>query len=56
MRLVGALPRWAARLTKPMLKQGGVWQETDWQTALEYVAHGLRNIRHEHGADALAAW
>jgi len=43
------------RLTKPMIKQGGQWQETDWQTALEYVAHGLRNVRHEHGADAIAA-
>ena len=45
----------AERLTKPMIKQGGQWQETDWQTALEYVAHGLRNVRHEHGADAIAA-
>ncbi|WP_288381366.1 NADH-quinone oxidoreductase subunit NuoG [uncultured Massilia sp.] len=45
----------ADRLTNPMIKQGGVWQETDWQTALEYVAHGLRNIRHEHGADSIAA-
>jgi len=45
----------AERLTKPMLKQDGKWQEVDWQTALEYVAHGLRNIRHEHGADAIAA-
>lgn len=43
------------RLTAPMIKQGGQWQETDWQTALEYVAHGLRNIKHEHGADAIAA-
>ncbi|MEG0043312.1 MAG: NADH-quinone oxidoreductase subunit NuoG, partial [Massilia sp.] len=43
------------RLTKPMIKQGGMWQEAEWQTALEYVAHGLRNIRHEHGADAIAA-
>ena len=43
------------RLTKPMIKQDGQWQETDWQTALEYVAHGLRNIKHEHGADAIAA-
>ncbi|MDF3036716.1 MAG: nuoG, partial [Paucimonas sp.] len=43
------------RLTKPMLKQNGEWMETDWQTALEYVAHGLRNIRHEHGADSIAA-
>ncbi len=45
----------AERLTAPMIKQGGQWQETDWQTALEYVAHGLRNIKHEHGADSIAA-
>jgi NADH-quinone oxidoreductase subunit G len=45
----------ASRLTTPMLKQDGKWIETDWQTALEYVAHGLRNIRHEHGADSIAA-
>ncbi len=43
------------RLTSPMLKQDGQWREVDWQTALEYIAHGLRNIKHEHGADALAA-
>lgn len=43
------------RLTKPMIKQGGQWQETEWQTALEYIAHGLRNIKHEHGPDAIAA-
>ena len=43
------------RLTSPMIKQDGQWQTTDWQTALEYVAHGLRTIRHEHGADAIAA-
>ncbi len=43
------------RLASPMIKQGGQWQTTDWQTALEYVAHGLRNIRHEHGPDSLAA-
>jgi NADH dehydrogenase/NADH:ubiquinone oxidoreductase subunit G len=45
----------AERLVKPMLKQDGKWIETDWQTALEYVAHGMRNIRHEHGADSIAA-
>ncbi|MFT5643291.1 MAG: NADH-quinone oxidoreductase subunit G [Janthinobacterium sp.] len=45
----------AERLTAPMLKQGGIWKEVDWQTALEYVAHGLKNIKHEHGADAIAA-
>jgi len=45
----------ASRLVNPMIKQGGQWVDTDWQTALEYVAHGLRNIRHEHGADSIAA-
>jgi NADH-quinone oxidoreductase subunit G len=43
------------RLTSPMIKQDGKWIATDWQTALEYVAHGLRNIRHEHGSDSIAA-
>ena len=43
------------RLTTPMIKQGGQWQETDWQTALEYVAHGLKNIKNEHGASAIGA-
>jgi NADH-quinone oxidoreductase subunit G len=45
----------ASRLTNPMIKQDNKWVETDWQTALEYVAHGIRNIRHEHGADSIAA-
>ena len=43
----------AERLTQPMIKQGGVWKAVDWQTALEYVANGLRNIKAEHGAQAI---
>lgn len=43
------------RLTKPMLKQGGAWKEVDWQTALEYVANGLKNIKNDHGAQAIGA-
>jgi NADH-quinone oxidoreductase subunit G len=43
------------RLTRPMLKQGGQWLETDWQTALEYVANGLTQIRKDHGAESIAA-
>ncbi len=43
------------RLTMPMLKQNGQWRETDWQTALEYVVHGLKDIKSEHGADAIGA-
>jgi NADH-quinone oxidoreductase subunit G len=45
----------AERLTQPMLKQGGQWKEVDWQTALEYVATGLKNIKAEHGADSVGA-
>ncbi|MEY4364311.1 MAG: hypothetical protein RLZZ24_1663, partial [Pseudomonadota bacterium] len=43
----------ADRLTHPMLKQGGQWKEVDWQTALEYVANGLQQIKTEHGARAI---
>ncbi|MCW5653550.1 NADH-quinone oxidoreductase subunit NuoG [Hydrogenophaga sp.] len=41
------------RLTAPMLKQGGEWKTVDWQTALEYVANGLRQVKAEHGANAI---
>ncbi len=41
------------RLTAPMLKQGGEWHTVDWQTALEYVANGLKQVRAEHGAAAI---
>jgi NADH-quinone oxidoreductase subunit G len=43
------------RLAAPMLKQGGEWKTVDWQTALEYVAHGLKNIKAEHGANKVGA-
>ena len=44
----------ADRLLKPMLKQGGQWQEVEWNVALDYVAHGLRSIAKDHGADQIA--
>ncbi len=43
------------RLTMPMIKQDGQWRETDWQTALEYVVHGLKDIKADYGADAIGA-
>ena len=43
------------RLTQPMIKQGGEWKEVDWQTALEYVANGLKNIQRDHGASSIGA-
>ncbi len=41
------------RLTSPMLKQGGEWKAVDWQTALEYVANGLKQIKADHGATSI---
>ncbi|WP_439114525.1 NADH-quinone oxidoreductase subunit NuoG [Hydrogenophaga sp.] len=41
------------RLTAPMLKQGGEWKTVDWQTALEYVANGLKQVKADHGAGAI---
>ncbi|MEZ0309607.1 MAG: NADH-quinone oxidoreductase subunit NuoG, partial [Ramlibacter sp.] len=43
------------RLTSPMLKQGGEWKAVDWQTALEYVANGLKQIKADHGAGSIGA-
>ncbi len=43
------------RLTTPMLKQGGEWKSVDWQTALEYIAHGLQSIKANHGAGSIGA-
>ncbi|NNM69270.1 MAG: NADH-quinone oxidoreductase subunit G [Gallionella sp.] len=43
------------RLTKPMLKQDGKWLEVEWQTALEYVASGLRQIKTTSGAEQIGA-
>jgi len=45
----------ADRLRTPMLKQGGEWKEVDWQTALEYVANGLNQIRKDHGGSSIGA-
>jgi NADH-quinone oxidoreductase subunit G len=32
------------RLTKPMVKRSGQWEEADWQTALESAIHGLKDF------------
>jgi NADH-quinone oxidoreductase subunit G len=45
----------ADRLTKPMIKQGGQWQEVDWQAALEFCANGLRQIAGGAGAEQIGA-
>ncbi|RQH08600.1 NADH-quinone oxidoreductase subunit NuoG [Paraburkholderia dinghuensis] len=43
------------RLTHPMIKQGGQWIETDWQSALAYVVKGIKGISDEHGENMIAA-
>ncbi len=43
------------RLTQPMVKRNGQWQETDWQSALDVVANGLKSIVDERGPQALGA-
>ena len=43
------------RLTHPMIKQGGEWTRVDWQTALEYVANGLKTIKGVHGDNSVGA-
>ncbi len=45
----------AERLTVPMVKQDGKWQEVDWNVALDYAAHALRDVAKTHGAAAIGA-
>ena len=49
----------AQRLHTPMIKQGGVngpvWQAVDWNTALAYVADGLKRIKADHGVSGIGA-
>jgi len=43
------------RLTQPMIKQGGQWQAVDWNTALGYVADGVKRVIGEFGAQGVGA-
>ncbi|HVZ42924.1 MAG TPA: NADH-quinone oxidoreductase subunit NuoG [Ramlibacter sp.] len=43
------------RLGAPMIRQGGEWRTVDWQTALEYVANGLKQVKQQHGAAGIGA-
>ncbi|MDO9371581.1 MAG: NADH-quinone oxidoreductase subunit NuoG [Gammaproteobacteria bacterium] len=43
------------RLRVPMIKQNGVWHETDWGTALETAVQGLKQAVTAHGAAQLGA-
>ncbi|MDO8606729.1 MAG: NADH-quinone oxidoreductase subunit NuoG [Phaeospirillum sp.] len=41
------------RLTRPMVKQGGAWKEVDWNVALDYASHALRDVAKTHGSAAI---
>ena len=43
------------RLTRPMIRQGDEWRETDWQAALEFVATKLKSVVAAAGASAMGA-
>jgi NADH-quinone oxidoreductase subunit G len=43
------------RLRVPMIRRGTEWEETDWPTALEFTAAGLRKVLEAHGPDGLGA-
>ncbi|HWQ93899.1 MAG TPA: NADH-quinone oxidoreductase subunit NuoG, partial [Gammaproteobacteria bacterium] len=43
------------RLQVPMIKRQGVWEETDWNTALQAVVKGLRGVIQSHGAGHVGA-
>jgi NADH-quinone oxidoreductase subunit G len=45
----------AERLTSPMLKRDGKWEDVDWSTALEFIAGEFGRIRAAHGAEAIGA-
>jgi NADH-quinone oxidoreductase subunit G len=43
------------RLTTPMIRKAGTLQPADWETALETVAGGLKEIVAKHGASSFGA-
>jgi NADH-quinone oxidoreductase subunit G len=45
----------ADRVTRPMVKRGGQWQEVDWTEALDRAAQALEQTRRQHGATAIGA-
>jgi NADH-quinone oxidoreductase subunit G len=43
------------RITAPLVRVQGKWQETDWQTALERVVNGLQKVIQSHGPEQIGA-
>ncbi len=43
------------RLTKPMIRVDGALREVEWNVALDYVSHALKDIASNHGGESIAA-
>jgi NADH-quinone oxidoreductase subunit G len=43
------------RVLKPMIRDNGMWQETDWETALAAVAERLGRVVKQHGGAQIGA-
>ncbi|MBH9553829.1 NADH-quinone oxidoreductase subunit NuoG [Inhella gelatinilytica] len=39
-----------SRLTRPMIKRDGAWQQVEWAVALDYAAKGLQGVKQQGGA------
>jgi len=43
------------RLLKPMIRVDGILREVEWNVALDYVSHALKDVVKTHGGEAIAA-
>jgi len=41
------------RLTKPLIKKNGTFEEVSWDYALDYISSKLKDIKKEFGADSI---
>jgi NADH-quinone oxidoreductase subunit G len=44
-----------ARLKRPMIRVDGALREVEWNVALDYVTHALKDITGSHGGESLAS-
>jgi predicted molibdopterin-dependent oxidoreductase YjgC len=42
------------RLTKPLIRQGGSFQETTWDSAIHEVTTRLKRLKESHGPESVA--
>jgi len=43
------------RLTSPMIKTQGKWQQTDWEQALTFAVQGLKKVKDADGSNSIGA-